>query len=88
MDIEKGGGGLLKPAPIKTHLEALLGWGIKITYEKFFKMGFETKNYHFCILFAQPAAISIVIFNQKYEKVLKITQNVPKATSFGFRISI
>ena len=28
------------------------GWGIKITQENFFKMGFETKKYHFCVLFA------------------------------------
>ena len=44
IDIKKGGG-LLKLAPIKTHLEALLarfflhrkGWGIKITSEIFLK---------------------------------------------------
>ena len=44
----KEGGGLLMPAPIKTHLKALLarfffhrkGWGIKITSENFFEIGF------------------------------------------------
>ena len=39
-------------------------------------MGFETKKYHFCVFFALPATIAI--FHQKYEKVLKTTQNVPK----------
>ena len=39
-------------------------------------MGFETKKYHFCVLFAQT--MTIAIFHQKYEKVLKTTQNVPK----------
>ena len=39
-------------------------------------MGFETKKYHFCVLFDWTTTIAI--FHQKYEKVLKTTQNVPK----------
>ena len=46
IDIKKGGA--FKARSIKTHLEALLarfflhrkGWGIKITSEKFFEIGF------------------------------------------------
>ena len=32
-------------------------------------MGFETKKYHFCILFAQT--MTMATFHQKYEKVQK-----------------
>ena len=39
-------------------------------------MGFETKKYHFCILFA--CTKTIAIFHQKFEKVIKTSQNVPK----------
>ena len=39
-------------------------------------MGFETKKYNFCVLFAQT--LTIVIFHQKCEKVQKTTQNAPK----------
>ena len=39
-------------------------------------MGFETKKYHFYVLFARNRTIAI--FHQKYEKVLKTTQNIPK----------
>ena len=39
-------------------------------------MGFETKKYHFCVLFAWT--MTIAIFHQKYKKVQKTSQNVPK----------
>ena len=50
--------------------------GDKNNLGKFFKMGFGTKKYHFCVLFSRTATIAI--FHKKYEKVLKTTQNVPK----------
>ena len=50
--------------------------GYKEPEKIFFKMGFENKKYHFCILFAW--IISVAIFHEKYEKVLKTNQNVPK----------
>ena len=52
------------------------GWGIKRTKENFFKMGFETKNCHFYILFIWT--VTIAILHQKFEKVIKTTQNVSK----------
>ena len=39
-------------------------------------MGFQTKKYHFCILLAIQA--ETLVLHQKFEKVMKTTQNVPK----------
>ena len=44
--------------------------------EIFFKIGFETKKYHFCILLAWT--VTVAILHPKFEKVIKTTQNVPK----------
>ena len=39
-------------------------------------MGFETKNYNFCILFART--MTLANFQKKHEIEQKTTKNVPK----------
>ena len=54
------GGGAFNARPYKNPFKGLFGpiflhrkgWGIKITSEKFFEIGFLSKKYHFCVLFA------------------------------------
>ena len=52
IDIKQGRGDPCKNL-FKDHFDPIFlhgrGWGIKITQENFFKMGFETKKYHFCV---------------------------------------
>ena len=59
MDIKKGGGAF-NARPYKNPFKGPFGliflhrkgWGIKITSEKFFEIGFLSKKCHFCVLFA------------------------------------
>jgi len=58
-----------------------MGWGTKIPKDNFLKIGFETKKYHFCVLFA--LTVTVAILRPKFEKVIKTTQNVPKTIDFS-----
>ena len=51
-------------------------WGTKINYDNFFQIGFQPKKCHFFILLARPATDQVLC--QKFEKVTKTNQNVPK----------
>ena len=53
-----------------------MGGRPKYHRNSFLKIGFQTKKYHFCVLFA--LTVTVAILRPKFEKLIKTTQNVPK----------
>ena len=64
---------------ISIHCSSIVHWLWSQIYRLLvlFKIGFETKKYHFCVLLAWT--VTVAIFHPIYEKLIKTIQNVPKS---------